>query len=77
MYFDRLDICTAHYLFAMLFHQGQFSEIYAKFGQLEKVRFKPSPLLSNPKQLNENAKEIYMNLVRKHIGVLSTNSTCT
>jgi len=77
MYFDRLDICTAHYLFAMLFHQGQFSEIYAKFGQLEKIRFKPSLLLSNPKQLNENAKEIYMNLVRKYIGVLSTNPTCT
>jgi len=61
----------------MLFHQGKFSKIYAKFGQLEKIRFKPSLLLSNPKQLNENAKEIYMNLVRKYIGVLSTNPTCT
>jgi hypothetical protein len=36
MYFDRFDICEAHYMFAMLWHDGMWGEIYGKFGQLER-----------------------------------------
>jgi hypothetical protein len=72
MYWDRFDICHAYFMFAMLFHGGQWGDIYATFGKLDRIKFHPSPLLSHPSQLNGNAKEIYMNLVRKHIGVHST-----
>lgn len=72
MYFDRFDICEAHFMFAMLWHDGQWGEIYAKFGQLERLRFQPSPLLSEPRDLNENAREIYRQLVVNHCGLKST-----
>lgn len=70
--FDRFDICIAHFVFAMLFHDGQGSKLYAKFAQFDRIKFRPSPLPSSPKQLSCEQKEIYMNLVRKHIGVFST-----
>ena len=72
MFFNRFDICEAHYLFAALFHDGQFGEIYAKFGKLERVKFRPSPMLSEPRQLSENGREIFKYLVKKHCGVKST-----
>ena len=62
MYFDRFDICEAHFVYAMLWHDGQFSETYAKFAQLERIGFRPSPSLSGPEDLGENAREIYENL---------------
>ena len=74
MYYDSLDICEAHYLFASLFHGGQGCAIYAKFGQLDRLRFKPSPILSKPADLNPNAKEIFRSLVVKHCGIHSTTS---
>ena len=72
MYFDRFDICEAHYMFAMLWHDGMWGEIYGKFGQLERIKFRPSPCLSEPKDLGENAREIYRQLVVKHCGIKST-----
>ena len=72
MYFDRFDICAAHFMFAMLWHDGQWGEIYGKFGQLERIKFRPSPCLGEPKNLNENAREIYRQLVVKHCGIKST-----
>ena len=72
MTFDRFDICEAHYLFASLFHGGQGCEIYAKFAQLERLRFRPSPLLSDPKDLNGNAREIFRQLVVNHCGIHTT-----
>ena len=66
--FNSFDICMAHYLFATLFHEGQGSRIYAKFSQLENLRFKPPMSLSKPSQLEDNAKEIYNDLVHKHCG---------
>ena len=62
MYFDRFDICNAHFVYAMLWHEGQFSKTYEKFAQLERIGFRPSPLLSGPEDLNDNAREIYENL---------------
>jgi hypothetical protein len=75
MWFDRLDICEAHFMFAMLWHEGQGSATYAKFGQLERMRFSPSPLLSEPKDLDSNAREIYRQLVIKRCGLHSTAPT--
>ena len=47
----------------MLWHEGMWSETYAKFAQLERLGFKPSPLWSEPRDLPENAREIYRQLV--------------
>ena len=75
MYFDRFDICEAHYMFAMLWHGGIGCPIYWKFGQLERLRFRPSPCLNDPRGLNENAREIYRQLVVDHCGIKSTAPT--
>lgn len=78
MYFNRFDICEAHYMFAMLWHDGVFfnshkwKKLYFKFGQLERIKFRPSPCLSNPKDLDKNAREIYRQLVVKYCGLKST-----
>jgi hypothetical protein len=66
MNFDRFDICEAHYLFAMLWHGGMGSTIYAKFSQLERIKFRPSPMLSGPEDLTENGREIYQQLLETH-----------
>lgn len=63
MYFDRYDICEAFYVYAMLNHNGQWSKEYAIFGRLENLGFKPSILLRDENDLDENAREIYENLV--------------
>jgi len=65
MYFDRFDICEAHYVFAMLWHDG-WDGIYAKFAQFERIKFRPSPMLSGPEGLTENGLEIYKNLVEAY-----------
>ena len=72
MYFDRFDICEAHYLFACLFHEGQGSSSYAKFSQLERMQFRCAPGISDPKDLGENAREIFRQLVVKRCGLHST-----
>lgn len=66
MYFDRFDICEAYYLFAYLWHGGQWSKEYAIFGRLERMGFRVSPLFNGRESLSENGKEIYDNLVRRH-----------
>lgn len=72
MYFDRFDICSAHWMFAYLFHEGMGSNIYAKLGQLDRMGFRPSPLWRSPRDLPENAREIYKQLVVAHCGRRST-----
>ena len=62
MYFDRFDICEAWYLFASEYHEGQWSKLYRVFGRLDKIKFKPSPMLRY-ESLSDNGKEIYDNLV--------------
>ena len=63
MYFDRFDICEAYFVYAMLYHEGQFSKEYAIFGRLERIGFRASPLLNDENDLNENAREIFERLV--------------
>lgn len=73
MWFDRFDICLAHWAFAVNFHEGQGSATYAKFAQLDRIRFRPGICQSaQPKDLEQNAKEIYKNLVVKKFGIRST-----
>jgi hypothetical protein len=73
MYFDRIDICLAHWAFAVAWHEGMGSATYAKFSQLERLRFRPGPLQSEePRHLGDNAREIYRQLVVKRCGIHST-----
>lgn len=65
-YFDRFDIAEAYYVFASLWHNGQDSQEYAIFGRLSRIGFKPSPMLGAPEDLEENAQEIYLDLVEKY-----------
>ena len=74
MYFDRFDICEAHFMFAMLWHGGMGCPIYWKFAQLERIGFRPSPFLSDPRDLTENGRDIYRQLVVNHCGIKSTAS---
>ena len=66
MYFDRFDICEAHYVFAMLWHGGMGCSLYAKFAQFERIQFRPSPSLCGPEDLTENGLEIYQQLLETH-----------
>ena len=73
MYFDRFDICLAHWAFAVSWHGGQGCEIYRKLGQLERMRFSAGVCQSEePRHLGDNAREIYRQLVVSHCGIKST-----
>ena len=64
-YFDRFDICEAHYIFAMLWHDGKYTKTYGKFAQLSRLGFKPRPGLNEPEDLEENGLEIYEALIKR------------
>lgn len=73
MYWDRFDICLAYWAFASAFHEGQWSDLYGKLSQLDRIGFRPGMSQSGqPKDLPENAREIYRQLVVKHCGIKST-----
>ncbi len=61
---NRFDICEAWYLFASEWHQGQGSDTYAIFGRLDRMRFRPSPMLSR-RTLSANGRLILATLIRK------------
>ena len=60
---NRFDICEAWYLFASEWHEGQFSDTYAIFGRLDRMRFRPSPILST-RSLSPNGRLILAGLIR-------------
>lgn len=64
MYFDRFDICEAYYMFASLYHGGQWSEEYRIFGRLHKIKFRERPSIS-VETLTENGREIFDALVAR------------
>ena len=74
MHWDRFDICAAHWMFAMLWHEGMGSVTYSKFAQLERLRFSPAPSWSEPRDLEPNAREIYRQLVVARCGICSTGA---
>ena len=63
MYFDRWDIVEAHYWFAVHYHGGQGSDLYARQCRISRY-FSPSILSNGPS--TENACVIYNDLERKH-----------
>ena len=65
MYWNRFDICEAWWVFASLYHGGQYSEIYKIFGRLARMQFRPSRGLGLD-SLEENAREIFEQLVDSH-----------
>jgi len=76
MYFDRFDICLAHWAFAVAWHEGQGSATYAKFAQLERLGFRAGICQSEePRHLGDNAREIYRQLVVNRCGIHSTAGT--
>ncbi|VVB55201.1 Uncharacterised protein [uncultured archaeon] len=62
---DRSAICDAYYMFASLYHAGQFSKEYAYFGRLIKLGYKPGLGVQSqdPDRLDESAREVYDRLV--------------
>ena len=62
-------------MFAMLWHDGMWGEIYSKFGQLERIKFRRSQCLEEPKDLTMNGREIYRQLVVNRFGIKSTAPT--
>lgn len=62
MTFDRFAVCEAFYLFASLHHGGQASVEYEVFARLDRIRFRPSPMLSDPDDLDIVARDIYERL---------------
>jgi hypothetical protein len=63
-YFNRFDVCEAYYMYACLYHNGQWSKEYKIFGRLHKIKFKPASSLT-VETLDENARLIFDNLVAK------------
>ena len=61
---NRFDTCEAWYLFATDWHEGQGSDGYAAFGRLDRLGFRPSPLLSRD-SLSANGRLILATLIRK------------
>jgi hypothetical protein len=60
---DRFDICEAWYLFAADWHEGQGSDTYAIVGRLDRLGFRPSPILST-RSLSPNGRLILADLIR-------------
>ncbi len=60
---NRFDICEAWYLFASAWHEGQGSDTYAIFGRLDRMRFRPSPMLST-RSLSPNGRVMLAGLIR-------------
>ena len=60
---NRFDICEAWYLFACDWHEGQNSDTYAIFSRLDRVGFRPSPILST-RSLSPNGRLMLAGLIR-------------
>lgn len=71
MYFNRFDIVEAYYMYMVLWNRdgltrrdaGKSNSISV---QLHNVKFRPSPLMGDENDLDENAREIYDGLVEKY-----------
>jgi len=62
MYWDRFDIVEAYFIYLMEYHEGQWSNKYARLSKMYSY-FKPSPMLNDRESLSENSRAIYDNLV--------------
>lgn len=66
-YFDRWDICGAYYMYAVNWHEGQYSAIYKIFSKLNDIGFTPHKWF-DLSSLTDNGSLIYQSLIkRKHL----------
>ena len=70
----RFAICEGYAVFAMLWHRGGWTERCHQQGrniddQLHRMRFKLSPLISGPRDLEPEAREVYDTLAERYHGV--------
>jgi len=63
MYWNRFDIVEAYYLFYTHYHEGQWSEKYARLSKIG-TYFRPAMGLSY-ESMDENGREIYDSLVER------------
>lgn len=63
--FNRWDICDAYYLFASLYHGGQWGAEYEIFGRLDAIRYDPRLGLCDRNDLSENGQAIFDGLVER------------
>lgn len=61
MYFDRLDVCQAYYLWLQHHWSGQGCPHYARFCRLSEW-FSPGPTFTSMSDLSDNGREIYYNI---------------
>jgi len=74
MYFDRFDICEAHYMLEVEWNNGGWLQERpsnrrrreATHIQLHRIQFKPAPSLSSFEDLTENGQEIYRGLCERY-----------
>ena len=64
MFADRFDFIHAYYVFCVLNHSGQASELYLKQCRISNY-YKPSPMSADRLQ-NDNQIEIYNALAEKY-----------
>jgi hypothetical protein len=76
MYWDRFDIASAYYHFADLLAKVKIQGRYRIkiVTQLDRLRYRPGLSDSNLATTSENAREIYIALVKKHLKVRSTKT---
>lgn len=73
-YFDRFDICEAHFVLEMDYNDGGWlrerpsnqRRRESTDVQLSRIQFKPAPSLGSRADLTENGKEIYDMLVDRY-----------
>lgn len=75
---NRFDICEAYYVYAMLWHKGQWSTEYQIFGRLARMRFRIAIGAIDENDLSENGRAIYDSLVdRKGLNIRDLDETET
>ena len=62
MYYDKLDIIEAHYWFCADYHEGQWSQKYARLSRIGQY-YTPGPMHKGYETLSDNGKYIYDELV--------------
>lgn len=64
-YFDRFDIVEAHYTYCIDYHDGQWSDLYARQCRISEY-YTPGCLYNGYQSLSDNGKEIYDNIVKRN-----------
>jgi hypothetical protein len=66
MFWDRFDIVAAHFTFAVDYHSGQSSALYARIGRILRY-FTPGAAWTGYNSLSENGKAIYNRLANPQL----------